>query len=97
MISLGGLEIEIFRLSKEKKWITTSSDEVFPLAVASKEGEKPQLILFSTFDVGKDQLNQALRESGYGRVIKITKVIKIDRIPTTGTGKIQYSSLDEIV
>lgn len=83
MISLGGLEEELFKHYDKS------------LAVVAKEGDKPQIILFTTFDVTVGDVNQFLLEKGYGRLYAIAKVVKIDTIPVTGTGKIQYSSLNE--
>jgi long-chain-fatty-acid--[acyl-carrier-protein] ligase len=83
MISLGGLEEELFKHYDKS------------LAVVAKEGDKPQIILFATFDVTVGDVNQFLLEKGYGRLYAIAKVVKIDTIPVTGTGKIQYSSLNE--
>jgi long-chain-fatty-acid--[acyl-carrier-protein] ligase len=99
MISLGGLEEEILRLALERKWLKELKDTNPPLAVAvlEKESEKPLLILFATFTVEKEEINHALRDLGYGRLIKIAEVRKIDQIPVTATGKIQLSRLDELL
>ena len=98
MISLGGLEEDLLRLASEKQWIKTAP--VAPsLAVIAEEddGAKPQLILFTTFPLKKEDVNQALLEKRCGRLAKISKVYQIEQIPVTGTGKIQYSSLHEII
>jgi long-chain-fatty-acid--[acyl-carrier-protein] ligase len=83
MISLGGLEEELFKHFGKS------------LAIVVKESDKPQIILFATFDVTMQEVNQFLLGKGYGRLYAISKVVKIDQIPVTGTGKIQYSSLNE--
>ncbi|MGE5196360.1 MAG: AMP-binding protein, partial [Anaerolineae bacterium] len=97
MISLGGLEEEILHLAKEKKW-TSFPTEGPPLAVSAVEQEmgKPLIILFATFDISKDEVNFALKESGYGRLVKIAEVKRIEQIPLTGTGKTHYRLLDEL-
>ncbi len=99
MVSLGGLEEELLRLAKEKGWVKEIKPEIPPLAVAAseKESEKTQVIVFTTFDVRKEEINEALRQSGYGRLIKVAEVRKIEQIPLTGTGKVQYQALDEML
>lgn len=99
MISLGGLETEISRLATEKQWISNSSQEGVHLAIAAAEREsaRPLIILFTTFDVNKETVNESLRACGYGRLIKVSEVRKIHKIPVSTTGKIQYRVLDEMV
>jgi acyl-CoA synthetase (AMP-forming)/AMP-acid ligase II/1-acyl-sn-glycerol-3-phosphate acyltransferase/acyl carrier protein len=87
MISLGGLEEELSRYYKSK------SSSTPPLAVVAEEDGKPQIILFTTFPLTREEVNQFLLEKGYSRLIKVSKVVQVDQIPVTGTGKIQYSAL----
>jgi acyl-CoA synthetase (AMP-forming)/AMP-acid ligase II/acyl carrier protein len=95
MVSLGGLEAELLKLAKEKNW--GSSAEGPPLAISAKEqnGEKAAIVLFTTFDISKDEVNTALKENGFSRIAKIAEVKKIPQIPLTGTGKTHYRLLDE--
>ncbi len=99
MISLGGLEEELLHLAQEKKWMGAPKDESPPLAVAvlEKNNEKPLMILFSTFDMNKDEINQALRDRGYSALVRIADVRKVPQIPTTGAGKTHYHALDEML
>jgi long-chain-fatty-acid--[acyl-carrier-protein] ligase len=99
MISLTGLEEELLRIAHEKQWIQDVKEDAPPLAVAvlEKKGEKPLIILFSIFDLSKDQLNQALRDRGYSALTKIADIRKVPQIPMTGAGKIHYHALDEML
>jgi long-chain-fatty-acid--[acyl-carrier-protein] ligase len=99
MISLGGLEEELIRLAQEKKWPISEEIEGPPLAVGVTEYEsgRPEIILFTTFEISKEEVNTALRECGYGRIVKIAAVRKLDQIPVTGTGKTHYRALDELI
>ncbi len=96
MISLGGLEEELLRLAREKRWVT-GPEEGPPLAVSvrEKETDRPIIVLFTTFPVNKEDVNAALRESGMGRIVKIAEVRTLEQIPLTGTGKTHYRLLDE--
>lgn len=99
MVSLSGLEEELIRLCDQKGWAESKQEEGPPLAVAAAEqqSEKPHIVVFSTFQVSKDQINDALRESGFGRIIKVTDVRQLEQIPLTGTGKVQYRALEEML
>lgn len=99
MVSLGGLEEELLRLSKEKNWEIPGEKKGPSLAVGvrEKEGEKPLIILFTTFEISKEVVNSALAEGGFGRLVKIAEVKKMEEIPLTGTGKTHYRLLDEII
>lgn len=97
MISLGGLEEDLLQLAHQKDWVSLNVEKKPPLAViaSEKESEKALIILFVTFPIKKESVNQALHEKGYSRLIKIGEVRQIEQIPVTGTGKIQYSRLHE--
>lgn len=99
MVSLGGLEEEILHLADRHQWIKVPPKEGPALAVTVREKEsgKPEIILFTTFDILKEEVNLALRECGYGRIVKITETRKMDQIPLTGTGKTHYRALDESI
>jgi long-chain-fatty-acid--[acyl-carrier-protein] ligase len=96
MVSLGGLEEEILRLAKENHW-TTGKEEGLPLAVIAKEtdADKPIIILYTTFPVSKEDVNAALKNCGYGKIVKISEVCVLSEIPLTGTGKTHYRLLEE--
>jgi long-chain-fatty-acid--[acyl-carrier-protein] ligase len=96
MVSLGGLEEELNRLAKEKHWL--KGEEEGPVLVVSareKEADKPEIILFTTLKISKEDVNTALKDSGYGRIVKISEVRTLEQIPLTGTGKTHYRLLDD--
>lgn len=99
MVSLGGLEEELLRLAQELKWPIPTEVEGHLLAVGvrERENQKPEIIFFTTFDISKEDVNVALRKSGYGGIVKISEVRKLEQIPLTGTGKIHYRVLDELL
>jgi long-chain-fatty-acid--[acyl-carrier-protein] ligase len=99
MVGLGGLEEELLRLATEKKWAPSSNQEGPLLAVAAREPgtEKSKIVLFATFKVSKEEVNAALHACGYGRIVKIAEVRIVEQIPLTGTGKVHYRALDEML
>jgi long-chain-fatty-acid--[acyl-carrier-protein] ligase len=98
MLSLGGLEEELARLNQERKWSHPSEEgPTLAISVREKQSDKPLLVLFTTFDVSKEEINAALKEGGFGRIVKISEVQRLEQIPLTGTGKTHYRLLDEML
>jgi acyl-CoA synthetase (AMP-forming)/AMP-acid ligase II/acyl carrier protein len=97
MISLGGLEEEILSLVREKKWnhLKPNTGPHLAVSVVEPENEKPSIVLFTTFELNRDDVNIALKERGYGRIVKIGQIKRVKEIPLTGTGKTHYRLLDE--
>jgi long-chain-fatty-acid--[acyl-carrier-protein] ligase len=96
MISLGGLEDELLRLARERRWVTGNEEgPTLAVSVREKETSKPTIILYTTFAISKEDVNAALKESGMGRIVKISEVRTLEQIPLTGTGKTHYRLLDE--
>jgi acyl-CoA synthetase (AMP-forming)/AMP-acid ligase II/1-acyl-sn-glycerol-3-phosphate acyltransferase/acyl carrier protein len=97
MISLGGIEDELMRLARERHWVTGHEEgPALAVSVREKETDKPVIILYTTFTISKENINSALKESGMGRIVKISEVRTLDQIPLTGTGKTHYRLLDEL-
>lgn len=97
MVSLGGLEEELNQLCQERNW-APDKKEGPKLAVVGVglESDKPIIVLFTTFNISAEEVNAILRERGIGRLVKISRVQKLDEIPLTGTGKTHYRSLEEL-
>lgn len=90
MISLGAIEDVLGRL--------IPSEDGPPCALGIVEAaEQPKLVLFSVQNLSKEQANKALRDAGFGRIVKIHEVRTVDAIPLTGTGKVHYRKLDELI
>lgn len=98
MVSLGGLEEDLQNIFRKKGWISEQVHVPF-LAVVPQvgEGEKSQIILFTIASVDREAINEAVRETGFGRLVRIAEVRKIKEIPLTGTGKTHYRLLEEMV
>jgi long-chain-fatty-acid--[acyl-carrier-protein] ligase len=95
MVSLSAIEEELLHAAEQKGWVSKQEGPL--LAVVSKESstEKSQIIVFVTFQVTKETLNEALHEHGFGKIIKVSEVKEIKQIPIMGTGKINYRALQE--
>lgn len=99
MVSLTGVEEELLSCAHQKGWVNAKTEEGPPLAIAAAEvgSDKPLIVVFSTFEISKETLNEALRESGFGRIVKIADVRRLKQIPLTGTGKTHYRALEEML
>lgn len=97
MISLTALESELNTIAREKRWCAPDADgPQLALSVRERESDRPLLILYATFTLTKEVANEAIRDAGFGKIVKITDVKYLREIPLTGTGKIHYRKLDEM-
>ncbi len=97
MVSLSGLEEDLVHVAHKLGWVPqTDEGPLLAVSVRERESKKPQIILYATFEVAVSAVNDALQELGYGRLIKVFEVKRIDAIPLTGTGKTHYRLLDEL-
>ena len=74
------------------------SADVPSLAICADEriAEKPRLILFATIPIGEEEANNILKEQGFSRLVKISKVVAIEEMPLMGTGKTNYRQLQSL-
>jgi long-chain-fatty-acid--[acyl-carrier-protein] ligase len=91
MISLGSIEQALYAE------ISTSDQEGPAFAVMGKSGDKQKLVLFTTQDVDLLQINDILRSKGFARIAKISEIIQLEKIPLTGTGKVHYRELNQLL
>lgn len=98
MVSLSGLEEEVMGfLKKEKLLPENSSLPLFAIGVTPDKEGKMQITLFAIWDLSLEKINAYLREKGYGRLVKIAKLEKLEEIPVTGVGKVDYRKLEKEV
>lgn len=92
MFSLAAIEDGILQAGIKKGWRV---QDQATLAVVATEiaGEKPKIALFTTLPIELEEANRGLRDEGFSNLVKISQVIQIPEIPLTGTGKIDYRSL----
>ena len=96
MISLNALEEEVQTLALKNKWVSPDEEKVSLAIGVDESKDRPQIVLFATFEASKDAINFALRESGFGRIMKLSAVKTLPEIPITGTGKIHYRKLNQL-
>lgn len=97
MIGLTGLELLIESIAEKKGWKNHEEEgHAFALSAYEEQNEKTKLVLYTICDINRDELNEALRQEGIGRIARISEIKKIPEIPLTGTGKTHYRLLDQL-
>jgi len=63
------------------------------LAVEATEGDSPEIILFTSLDIDRENANIQIRKAGLSGLHSIRRDLKLEQIPLLGTGKTDYRSL----
>jgi acyl-CoA synthetase (AMP-forming)/AMP-acid ligase II/acyl carrier protein len=75
----------------------SESDKGPTLAVEATETDQPELVLFTSRDIEREQANNKIRAAGLSGLHSIRRVIKLDQIPLLGTGKTDYRALKQLL
>jgi acyl-CoA synthetase (AMP-forming)/AMP-acid ligase II/acyl carrier protein len=74
------------------------SDQETILAVeAAPADANPELVLFTTRDITREDANAAIRDAGLSPIHNIRSVRRLDAIPVLGTGKTDYRNLRSLL
>jgi long-chain-fatty-acid--[acyl-carrier-protein] ligase len=71
----------------------SESDKGPILAVEAAEADSPELVLFTSRDIDREDANKKIRAAGLSGLHSIRRVVKLDSIPLLGTGKTDYRAL----
>jgi long-chain-fatty-acid--[acyl-carrier-protein] ligase len=63
------------------------------LAVVATDDERPELVMFTTEEISREQANRAIDDAGLSALHNIRRVERVDGIPQLGTGKTDYRAL----
>lgn len=95
MISLSAIEGEIVRHAKKHSLI--DKEQLEPsFYVGVREGVKNSLILCSTVDISLEKINQALIESGFSNLCRISEIKKVSHIHILGSGKLDIRKMNTL-
>lgn len=98
MVSLNAIEEEVIAQSEKQGWVNhEEASNSFVLCAKELDAGKPYIVLFTTCRVTKEEINSLIRQSGFGRIVKISEVRVLDEIPVLGTGKINYRKLNDMI
>lgn len=62
---------------------------------ATKDESNPEIVLFTTFDIDRSEVNKHIRDAGLSALHNIRQILKVEEIPLLGTGKTNYRALKE--
>lgn len=57
----------------------------------------PEIVLFTTLDINREDANRKIRDAGLSGLHNIRRIVKLDQIPTLGTGKTDYRTLKNML
>ena len=90
MFSLGAIESA---LTEEPSIGQGEGPQLAICAKGEAEG-RPHIIAFTTKELPLLSINTILRKKGFSNLVRIDRVISLEEIPLTGTGKIAYRELE---
>jgi long-chain-fatty-acid--[acyl-carrier-protein] ligase len=92
MISLPAIEAVL-----ENHYVgDNNGGSVFAVEATSDESH-PELVLFTTLDLDREEVNRCIRSAGLSGLHNIRRVVKLEQIPTLGTGKTDYRALKALL
>ena len=92
MLSLPAIE-EVL----ERKFPAPPDSSPALAVVATAENDTPELVLATTLQLDRSEVNAAIREAGLSGLHHIRAIVHLDQLPVLGTGKVDYRSLTELV
>lgn len=90
MISLPAVESTLI-----EAMTTGAEDGPFLAVLATNDADRPELVLFTTRAVEREEVNRLIGAAGLSPLHYIRQVIQLEAIPVLGTGKTDHRSLQE--
>ena len=87
MISLPAIEETLLKVFQKE------DEDGTVLAVTAFGDDKPEIVMFTTKKISREEANTVIREAGLSPLHNIRKVVDIEEIPLLGTGKTNYRAL----
>jgi len=90
MISLPAIEAVLAeRLARD------DDDGPILAVAATPEEEHPEIVLFTTRPITREQANEFLRAAGLSGLHNLRRVVRLEELPLLGTGKCDYRTLTQ--
>ncbi len=90
MVSLPAIEAAL-----EPRLVSDDDSGPAFAVAATPVDESPEIVLFATKDIARDEANSAIRAAGLSGLHNIRRVIRVDALPLLGTGKTDYRGLTD--
>jgi acyl-CoA synthetase (AMP-forming)/AMP-acid ligase II len=95
MISLPQIEETLLRALDSLVPDGLPGEQEGPLLAIEAVGPDGLITLFSSADISREQANRILSSGGLSGLYNIRQVIKVEKLPLLGTGKVDYRALAE--
>lgn len=98
-IKLGGEMISLPAIEEvlERKFPSPADSGPALAVIATMETDTPELVLVSTRDFDRSEVNAAIREAGLSGLHHIRGIVRMEKLPVLGTGKIDYRELQAVI
>ena len=96
-VKIGGEMISLAAIEEGLSHQHNSEPNHFVVVTDGDVLGKVALVLFTTYKYETQEINQILRKNGFSNLVKIDRVIQLEAIPQTATGKIAYGQLDKLL
>ena len=90
MVSLGAIESALI---EEGMCGHGEGPQIAVCAKGESEG-RARMTLFSTIELNVTEVNAFLRKKGFSNLVRIDRVVTLEEIPVSGTGKVAYRQLE---
>jgi long-chain-fatty-acid--[acyl-carrier-protein] ligase len=90
MISLPAIESTLLAAMSQE-----AEDGSILAVLATSDTDRPELVLYTTRAVGREEVNLLIGAAGLSPLHYIRRVIRVESIPVLGTGKTNYLALQE--
>jgi len=97
-IKLGGemISLPAIESALQVKYPATEDGSVIAIE-ATPSDDHPEVVLFSTIDIAREDANKVIHEAGLSGLHNIRKIVSIEEIPVLGTGKTNYRELKSML
>jgi long-chain-fatty-acid--[acyl-carrier-protein] ligase len=98
-IKLGGEMISLPAIEEvlEKKFPSPVDGGPAVAVIATTQNDTPELVLVTTLQLDRSTVNAAIREEGLSGLHHIRAIVRMEKLPVLGTGKIDYRALSALV
>ncbi|RMF82506.1 MAG: 2-acyl-glycerophospho-ethanolamine acyltransferase, partial [Planctomycetota bacterium] len=97
-LKLGGEMISLPAIEAVLNERFASPDDDGPvLAVEASSGEHPEIVLFTTRDISRQDANDAIRAAQLSPLHNVRRVVRVEEMPLLGTGKTDYRALRRLL
>lgn len=94
-VKLGGEMISLPAIEQVLDDAFGNGEEPSLAVVPSGNEEHAELLLMTTQNISRSDVNTAIRNAGFSPLHNIRKILQIESLPLLGTGKIDYRQLQE--